>query len=236
MIRLNLILILSLLAPISLQAQTCDNAFDRAISNGPLDEENIQYKLLCKEPEVTSSRKGIKNESAYVCVAGGLAKHEMQEFYGKYPMAAIYTDDPNSDLKKQNPLIGFWYVRKGKIKEEKNLEEEVIVSISKLGTKIVRKKSTIGSRSSHILEKIEISQIENTLRYQLSNKQGNSWKLKTEKVLDCTEVKPEEIPPPPKPKSITSGTSATGIATGTKSDSGLKRGYDPAASGISGTK
>lgn len=212
---------------LSAQAKDCSETYTNTVLNGPLAEEDLVEKLRC---EVETHEEG-KQKPSFVCVFGGVVKSAYKEKYGSNHVVFIQNENPAE--KKHSALIGEWYSYKG-ASSNKKMNLEVLVSNNDSGSKILKKSFKDENSPSYTVEKITISPIEKTLRYEKNIKSRSGTKNIERQSLNCGRF---ELDDPYADKNL----DKDGLPIKKGISSRARKNYNPAAkkiapSGISGLK
>ncbi len=194
-------------------AGDCDNEFRKATESGPLDPEQLRYRLKCEEKGGEE-----KEEFPFICVIAAMPKAEERRHYGFVPLTAMY-----SPGKSYGDMVGVWHPHSARYKNNKSEVTDVTVSANNNGVKVIKRKR-------QTVERIQLSLLETTLSYEKTA--GN--KAPERREFSCSEYsdKPEAEEPPKRVNRW--GKRKTGIAEPGKPDA-EKKGTGPNKSGISGS-
>jgi len=173
--------LISVIASASAFAAPCDLALSKAVAEGAIDPETLSVRQRCEET-IYKGRKS--KETFYVCVFGGEAPQRQQEVYGEKPLTMIYAEEENSNMHFKE-IIGIWHSRHNKTTATQSEEENVAVTVGKLGPNITRRR--IKKRSpNQTIDKITLSLLEKNLRHERHLKRGSKViKQLLEKTYDC---------------------------------------------------
>lgn len=194
-------------------AGDCDAEYRQAVETGPLDADELRYRMKCEEKGGDQAE-----EQPYICAITALPKYEERRKLGALPATALY-----SPGKSYDDIVGLWHPHKGSYRTDKNETIDVTVTANNYGTKVIKRKRSI-------TERITLSLLDATLVYEKSGggKPTERRSFSCSKlVFDDAPVEPEQPKSRWKPK--LRGNSADG-----KADPG-KRGTGPNKSGISGS-
>lgn len=173
--------IISAIASASAFAAPCDLALSKAVAEGAIDPETLSVRQRCEE---TIYRDRKAKETFYVCVFSGEAPQSREEVYGEKPLTVIYAEEESSN-EHFKEIIGIWYSRNTKATAIRSEEENVAVTVGKLGPNITRRR--LRKRSpNQTIDKITLSLLEKNLRHERHIKRGSKViKQLLEKSYEC---------------------------------------------------
>jgi hypothetical protein len=204
-------MLLSLLLFISAYAGDCDSEYRKAVDEGPIDAEEVLYRMKCVE-------KTPSEEKSYICAIGGIPKRDERRSFGSLPLAALL-----SPSDQYGEITGFWRPHKARYRGEKNESIDINVSGNNYGVKVIRKKRGW-------TEKIQLSSLDSSLSYEKA-KEGRAPERREFSCGEFVANEPELEPEKPKKRW---GKGPQGIAVPGQATPG-KRGSGPSKSGISGS-
>lgn len=186
--KIALILTILLLNMNDALAKDCNNAFQKVMTDGPMDQEETSTQMRC-EVEVPLSRR--KFQKYYVCVFVGTPKHSLKDQYGTGDLVVISAEDPKTEIEYKE-ILGEWFPYKGALRKSGFGVEEVMVNTGAVGAKVLRKTAKDDTASLMTIEKITLSLPEKNLRYEKSLKAKSGNKNLNTHSFNCEKFEAED--------------------------------------------